>query len=56
MEKIPVFFTFDKNYVVAAEVAIYSMLKHASPAYEYKLYVLHTDTVSYTHLTLPTKA
>lgn len=43
MEKIPVFFTFDKNYVVAAEVAIYSMLKHASPAYEYKLYVLHTD-------------
>lgn len=43
MEKIPVFFTFDRNYVVAAEVAIYSLLKYASPAYEYKLYVLHTD-------------
>ena len=43
MEKIPVFFTFDRNYVVAAEVAIYSMLKYASPKYEYRLYVLHTD-------------
>ncbi len=43
MEKIPVFFTFDKNYVVAAGVAIYSLLKHAAPTYEYKLYVLHTD-------------
>lgn len=43
MENIPVFFTFDKNYVVAAEVAIYSMLKHASSQHQYKLYVLHTD-------------
>lgn len=43
MEKIPVFFTFDKNYVVAAQVAIYSMLKQAAPHYTYKLYVLHTD-------------
>ena len=43
MEKIPVFFTFDKNYVVAAQVAIYSMLKQAAPRYTYKLYVLHTD-------------
>lgn len=43
MEKIPVFFTFNRNYVVAAEVAIYSLLKYASPLYEYKLYVLHTD-------------
>ena len=43
MEIVPVFFTFNKNYVVAAEVAIYSLLKYASPRYEYKLYVLHTD-------------
>lgn len=43
MEIIPVFYTFDKYYVVAAEVAIYSMLKHASAEYEYRLYVLHTD-------------
>lgn len=43
MQTIPVFFTFDKYYVVAAEVAIYSLLKHASPQYRYKLYVLHSN-------------
>lgn len=43
MKTIPIFFTFDKYYVVAAEVAIYSMLKHASTQYEYRLYVLHTN-------------
>lgn len=43
MEIIPVFFTFDKYYVIAAEVAIYSLLKHASSKYEYKLYILHTN-------------
>lgn len=42
-EIIPIFFTFDRYYVVAAEVAIYSLLVHASTAYQYKLYVLHTD-------------
>lgn len=40
---IPVFFTFDRNYVLAAAVAIYSLLKNASKQYQYALYVLHTD-------------
>jgi Lipopolysaccharide biosynthesis proteins, LPS:glycosyltransferases len=43
MEIIPVFFTFNRNYLLAAEVAIFSMLQNASPKYEYRLYVLHTD-------------
>ena len=48
MQKIPVFFTFDANYLLAAKVAIHSMMKHASPQYWYELYVFHT--------TLSTKA
>lgn len=40
---IPIFFTFDKNYAVAAAVSFYSLLKHANKKYYYKLYVLHTD-------------
>lgn len=43
MKTIPVYFTFDNNYVIAAAVAIYSLLKNASAAYNYKLYVLHSD-------------
>lgn len=43
MQIIPVYFTFDKNYVLAAAVAIYSLLKHACRDYCYKLYVLHSD-------------
>lgn len=43
MQTIPVFFTFDRYYVVAAEVAIHSLLKHASARYEYRLYILHPD-------------
>lgn len=39
---IPVFFTFDSNYVLAAKVAIHSMLRYASSAYQYELYILHT--------------
>lgn len=42
MSIIPVFFTFDRNYVVAAAVTIYSLLKKSSPKYKYELYVLHT--------------
>lgn len=36
-------FTFDKNYVLAAKVAIHSMLVHASKDYKYELYILHTS-------------
>lgn len=43
MKTIPVFFTFDKNYVLAAKVAIHSMLVHASKDYKYELYILHTS-------------
>ena len=43
MQIIPIFLTFDRYYVVAAEVAIYSMLKHASADYTYYIYVLHSD-------------
>lgn len=43
MKTIPVFFTFDKNYILAAKVTIHSMLVHASQDYTYELYVLHTS-------------
>lgn len=43
MTQIPIFFTFDRHYVVPAAVAFHSLLRHADPQYEYRLYVLHTD-------------
>lgn len=43
MQTIPIFFTFDRYYVVPACVAIYSLLKNASKEYFYQLFVLHTD-------------
>ena len=43
MKQIPIFFTFDENYVIAAAVAFYSLLKHSAPGYYYRLYVLHTS-------------
>ena len=43
MTKIPIFFTFDRRYVVPAAVAFHSLLRHADPRYEYCLYVLYTD-------------
>ena len=42
IQTIPVFFTFDVNYLLAARVAIHSMMKHASRKYEYALYIFHT--------------
>ena len=42
MTQIPIFFTFDRNYVVPAAVAFHSLLRQADPHYEYRLYVLHT--------------
>lgn len=41
MKLIPVFFTFDENYLVPALVTIHSLLKHADPQYRYPLHVLH---------------
>lgn len=43
MKTIPIFFTFNRWYVMAAGIAFYSLLKHASPSYHYSLYVLHSD-------------
>lgn len=40
---IPVMFCFDKNYVIPAAVAFYSLLEHANKDYFYKFYVLHSD-------------
>lgn len=47
MATIPCFFTFDRNYTLAAAVAIDSMLRHADASHQYCLYVVHTG--------LPTK-
>lgn len=41
--EIPIFFTFDTHYVLAACVTFHSLLRHASLQCEYRLYVLHTS-------------
>ncbi len=41
-QTIPIFFTFDRYYVLAACVAFDSLLDKASKAYFYRLYVVHT--------------
>ena len=38
---IPIFFTFDENYVVPAIVTFFSLLHHAEKCHCYELYVLH---------------
>ena len=43
MKKIPVFFTFDDNFLVPAIVTIYSLLKNTNRQYFYKLYVVYSD-------------
>lgn len=40
---IPIMHCFDNNYAIGAGVAFYSMLEHADSAYEYAIYVLHSD-------------
>lgn len=40
---IPIFFSFDNNYVVPAAVAFYSLLNKAKNGIYYKMYVLHSD-------------
>lgn len=42
MKEIPIFFTFDKYYVMPAAVAFHSLLKSADKTYMYRLHVLHT--------------
>jgi len=43
---IPIFFTFDKWYTLAAEVTFYSLLTHGSPDNHYCLYVL-SDSITH---------
>lgn len=41
MALIPIFFTFDENYVLPAAVTFDSLLRHANRAHRYALHVLH---------------
>lgn len=42
-QTIPIMHCFDNNYVMPAGVAFFSMLMHANPDHQYKLFVLHSD-------------
>lgn len=39
--RIPIYFTFNRYYVLAACITIYSLLKNANNYYTYELYVVH---------------
>ena len=43
MKVIPIFFTFDNNYVVPAAVAFWSLLNRAKSDVFYEMHVLHHD-------------
>ena len=43
MKTIPIFFTFDNNYVEPAAVAFYSLLNKAKQDIFYEMYVLHSN-------------
>lgn len=43
MTTIPIFFTFDHHFVLAAGVAFHTLLEKADARYHYNLYVVHTD-------------
>lgn len=45
-KQIPIFFTFDNNYVVPAAVAFYSLLNKTKDDIFYKMYVLHSSITS----------
>ena len=40
--EIPIFFSTDDNYIPYLDVAIASLIENASPAYSYRIIVLHT--------------
>lgn len=46
MKEIPIFFSFDNNYVIPAAVAFYSLLNKAEANVFYRMYVLHSDITS----------
>ena len=43
MKQIPIYFSFDDNYVVPAAVAFYSLLNRSKKSIFYNMYVLHSD-------------
>lgn len=43
IKKIPIFFTFNNDYVVPAAVAFFSLLNRAKQGVFYEMYVLHSD-------------
>lgn len=43
MQTIPIFYTYDNNYVIPSAVAFESLLDNAKENIFYKMYVLHTD-------------
>ncbi len=43
MTTIPIFFTIDNRFPLYLDCAIRSIIKNASPNYDYKFYVLHQD-------------
>ena len=43
MKQIPIFFSFNNNYVIPAAVAFYSLLNKAKSDVAYKMYVLHSN-------------
>lgn len=46
LKTIPIFFTFNNDYVVPAAVAFYSLLNKAKEEIFYEMYVLHSDITS----------
>ena len=46
MKTIPIFFTFNNDYVIPAAVAFYSLLNKAKEGIFYEMYVLHSDITS----------
>jgi len=43
MKKIPIFFTFDNNYVEPAAVSFWSLLNKANDEVYYEMYVLSSS-------------
>lgn len=51
MKRIPIFFTFNNDYVVPAAVAFYSLLNRAKSNVQYDMFVMHSDiTLENQHL------
>lgn len=40
---VPIFFTIDDKYAPYMAVALYSLMEHANPKYDYTIYVIHQD-------------